>query len=367
MMLTIIGLMSGTSADGIDVALVSTDGHSKCRLLDSHFASYRDSTRAEILLARDDPAHYLADANRLAALTAAITEDHLSSFIHFLNNPDYQIDLIGFHGQTIYHNPQIGRTVQLGDGMALARQTGIDVIYDFRRADIEAGGEGAPLAPVYHQFLVTSAGIPQPAVIINIGGVANLTFIDDANDVIAGYDIGPGNGLMDTLMQRRTGLPYDEGGALAGAGSADEGLVASALENPFFASSGPKSLDWAAFTGLLDAPALARLPLADSLATLCQFSARAITQAVAALERPPVAVLVTGGGQHNKTLLAAIRASLPTGVSLLNAADYGLQSDMIEAELIAFLAARHHHQLPGSFPTTTGVASPQIAGIRTSG
>ena len=124
MMLTIIGLMSGTSADGIDVALVSTDGRSKCRLLDSHFASYRDSTRAEILLARDDPAHYLADANRLAALTAAITEDHLSSFIHFLNNPQYQIDLIGFHGQTIYHNPQIGRTVQLGDGMALARQTG---------------------------------------------------------------------------------------------------------------------------------------------------------------------------------------------------------------------------------------------------
>ena len=145
MMLTIIGLMSGTSADGIDVALVNTDGHSKCRLLDSHFASYRDSTRAEILLARDDPAHYLADANRLAALTAAITEDHLFSFIHFLNNPHYQSDLIGFHGQTIYHNPKIGRTVQLGDGMALARQTGIDVIYDFRRADIEAGGEGAPL------------------------------------------------------------------------------------------------------------------------------------------------------------------------------------------------------------------------------
>lgn len=363
-MLTIIGLMSGTSADGIDAALISTDGQSECKQLDSHFAPYRPSTRTEIMKARSAPQHYLADANNREALIAAITQDHISAINHLIKNVTHNIDLIGFHGQTIYHNPKRGRTIQLGDGNVMARMTGIDTIYDFRQADINAGGQGAPLAPIYHQFLVEKAGIPQPAVIINIGGVANLTYINTANNQLLGFDVGPGNGLMDALLQRETGDPFDQGGQIAAGGIANMDFVETALLDMFFAENPPKSLDWGAFLALLEQPQLSKLSLPDAMATLCAFSAAAILMAIDDLPIPPAAAIVAGGGRHNQTLMAAIRAGLPDGCQLLDAGEYGLHSDMIEAELIGFLAARHHYQLPSSFASTTGAKSPQIAGVR---
>ena len=362
--LTIIGLMSGTSADGIDAALISTDGQSQCNQLGSHFAPYRTSTRTEIINARSDPQHYLADANKRQALIEAITQDHISTINYFTNNTKHNIDLIGFHGQTIYHNPNLGRTIQLGDGNGIARTTGIDTIYDFRQADMAVGGQGAPLAPIYHQFLVKNAGIPQPAAIINIGGVANLTYVNTADDQLLGFDVGPGNGLMDALLQRETGASFDQGGQIAARGNADMDFVKTALSNVFFAAPAPKSLDWGTFLTMLKAAPLAEMSLPDALATLCQFSAAAILVAIDDLPIPPAAIMVAGGGRHNQTLMAAIRVGLPDGCQLLDAGQYGLHSDMIEAELIGFLAARHHYQLPSSFASTTGAACPQIAGIR---
>jgi len=360
-MLTIIGLMSGTSADGIDAALVSTDGQTHCELLDSHFAPYRATTRQEILQTRAAPATRLADVKYKQALTKAITEDHVSAVKHFLDKTHHHIDFIGFHGQTVFHDPKIGRTIQLGDGAEMARSTAIDTVYDFRRADMDAGGQGAPLAPIYHQFLVKERKIPEPACIINIGGVANLTYID--GDQILGFDIGPGNGLMDELVARRTGKPFDNDGALANAGKADQTLINAVLSDPFFDESGPKSLDWGYFLHYLDLPRLSEMTLNDSLASLCQITAKAIHHALATLPRRPASLVITGGGRHNQTLMRNIEVGLPSNSKLLDGSDAGLETDMMEAELIAFLTARHHFQLPSTFPETTGVDSPQIAGV----
>jgi anhydro-N-acetylmuramic acid kinase len=361
-MLTIIGLMSGTSADGIDAVLVRSDGRCECSPLATHFVPYQDSTRHQIVQARTHPETYLADSNRCYALTQAITDEHISVINHFIKNSSEKIDLIGFHGQTIYHNPQIKRTIQLGDGTRVARDTGVDVIYDFRQADMAAGGQGAPLAPIYHQFLVRRNIIAQPAVILNIGGVANLTYVDE--DRLLGYDIGPGNGLMDAFVERRTGNAFDVDGQLAGQGQSDPLFISTALKDPFFAQTGPKSLDWGHFSPLLEA--VATKSLKDGLASLCALSAVAVLHAITALPRLPKTLIIAGGGQHNKTLVQAITAGLPPGCTLIEGADCGIEADMLEAELIAFLAARHHFGQVSTFPDTTGVTSPQVAGVRAS-
>ena len=199
-MLAIIGLMSGTSADGIDAALIHTDGKRIKRTGHAATYAYRPAIREAIYVARKNAADYLVDPNRRDSLVRAITDAHaeaVTSLKKQAGNP--AIDVIGFHGQTVYHNPVAGRTIQLGDGTRLARLTETPVIYDFRAADMEAGGQGAPLAPIYHQLVVQQAGTPLPALFINIGGVANASFITDTH--LEGYDIGPGNALIDDLAR----------------------------------------------------------------------------------------------------------------------------------------------------------------------
>jgi anhydro-N-acetylmuramic acid kinase len=256
-----------------------------------------------------------------------------------------QAGLIGFHGQTILHRPHQRRTWQIGDAAMLARETGMQVAHDFRSADVAAGGQGAPIVPVYHAALAEK--LEKPLLVVNIGGVANLTWI--GADTMLACDTGPGNALLDDFCARHTGEAMDKDGRLALSGQADEAVLAALLENPFFARPAPKSLDRQDFVHALDA--VADLPPQDAAATLAAFTARAI--AATPLPGAPLRMLVTGGGRHNPAIMAALRAAFACPVAPVESV--GWQGDVLEAQCFAYLAARVLRGLPLSFPGTTGV------------
>ena len=361
-----IGLMSGTSADGIDGCVILTDGQHVTPTGLSLCQPYRPEVATAVLAARDDPAGYLSDPHRRQALITAITEDH-TQIVHQLVQAARAADmppiqLVGFHGQTVYHNPAAGRTIQLGDGQQMARQTGLPVIYDFRRADMDAGGQGAPLAPVYHQILLRQAGLAEPAAFLNLGGIANLTIC--SGDDLLGFDTGPANGLMDAVCQQELGSAFDKDGALAAAGTPSPPFIEAVLADPWFCLSGPRSLDWAQFTGYLQDPGFTTLPIEDKLVSLAVVTAQSLSVALSRLPFTLNTLVVAGGGVHNKTLMKLIKTNLPASCAVKTAEDINASSDMTEAELIALLAARHQAGLVSTWPQTTGTSAPQIAGVR---
>lgn len=365
-MIPVIGLMSGTSADGIDGCVVYTDGRRVTRTGISLCQPYRPEITSAVLAARSDPAGYLSDPHRRQALTDGITTDHITvvkQLIQAAGAADIgPVQLIGFHGQTVYHNPQAGRTIQLGDGQQMAREAGRPVIYDFRAADMAAGGQGAPLAPVYHQMLLHQAGLDRPAGFLNLGGVANLTSCSD--DLLQGFDTGPANGLMDAVCQHDLGIAYDSDGALAAKGKPSAAFIDAVLADPFFQQTGPRSLDWGHFTGWLQHPSFTGLSVEDKLASLTMLSVHSIAVGLNRLSFALKTLVIAGGGVQNKTLMREIKAGLPGEIQIRTAEQIGAASDMIEAELIAFLAARHQSGLPSTWPETTGCSVPQIAGVR---
>ena len=365
-LITIIGLMSGTSADGIDGCVLLTDGQSVTRTGINLCQPYRPEVARAVLAARDDPAGYLSDPQRRQALTTAVTDDHIQivhQLVHTAAAADLPpVQLIGFHGQTVYHNPSAGRTIQLGDGQQMARETGLPVIYDFRHADMEAGGQGAPLAPVYHQILLRQARLAEPAGFLNLGGVANLTVC--SGDDLLGFDTGPANGLMDAVCQQQLGLAFDKDGALAAAGTPCPPFIQAVLADPWFRLSGPRSLDWAQFRSYLHNPDFIALPVEDKLASLAAVTAQSLADALARLPFSVNTLIIAGGGVHNKTLMTLIETHLPADTFIKTAEQINASSDMIEAELIALLAARHNAGLVSTWPQTTNTSAPQIAGVR---
>jgi len=264
------------------------------------------------------------------------------------------IALVGFHGQTILHRPSERRTWQIGDGATLARVTGIAVVNDFRAADVAAGGQGAPFVPLYHQVL--ARGMTRPVVVVNIGGVANVTFVGVKDELMA-FDTGPGNAAIDDWAFAHTGEPVDRDGRLARAGRVDEAVLADLLDNPRFRQLPPKSLD------RLDFPmsAVEGLSAADGAATLTAFTAAAIARAQEHLPQTPKAWIICGGGRHNPVLMEALRARLPGDV--MAAEDVGWRGDYLEAEAFAYLAVRSVKGLPLSLPSTTGVPHPMTGGV----
>jgi anhydro-N-acetylmuramic acid kinase len=266
---------------------------------------------------------------------------------------------MGVHGQTVLHErPQpgrVGRTVQLGDAQWLADRAGVPVAYDFRTADVAAGGEGAPLAPIYHLARAEASGLEAPLAVLNVGGVANVTFWSGGEE-IAAFDTGPGNGMIDLLVQARGAGRFDEGGKLAAAGRADEAVLRQLLTHPYFSTPAPKSLDRYDFS----LEPLAALSLEDAAATLVAFTADALKQAFVLMGKTPREVVVAGGGRHNPQIMQAFAARLPCPVK--SADDYGWRGDAIEAEAFAYLAARTVRGLPISFPKTTGVPAPMTGG-----
>jgi anhydro-N-acetylmuramic acid kinase len=356
-----VGLMSGTSLDGVDVALIETDGESIAGFGPSACRPYAPAER-ELLRRSLADAAGLADRNArpgvLQEAEALVTEAHAQAAERFLrdNGLGKDIAVVGFHGQTVLHRPEAGLTVQLGDGKALARRLRLPVAFDFRAADVAAGGQGAPLVPVFHRALVENLRRPGPTAVLNVGGVANLTYLDGAEAMIA-FDTGPGNALIDDFMLARAGKAHDEGGVLAAAGRVDEELVAGLLAHPFFRLPFPKSLDRNAFN--IDVSAHS---LADGAATLTALTAAAVAQAVDLLPRPPRTWIVAGGGARNATLMRMLAARLAPA-TVLTADAVGWSADALEAQAFAYLAVRTLRGLPITFPTTTGVPEPMTGGM----
>lgn len=360
-----IGLMSGTSLDGIDVALVDTDGEAMVAAGPSAFRPYGERESGLLRRALDDARALKERGDRPGALAeaeatvTALHEQAVRSFLRDNRIDRAEIDLIGFHGQTVLHRPEERLTVQIGDGAALARRLGIPVVYDFRAADVAAGGQGAPLVPVYHRALVRNLDRPQPVAVLNIGGVANVTYVD--GDDIRACDTGPGNALIDDLMASRTGRPIDKDGAAAAAGLVQEAVLARLMRHPFFKTPPPKSLDRNDFATLA-AEATRHLSLEDAAATLAAFTASSIVAAATIFPRTPQTWIAAGGGVHNRTLMHMLAQRLVPAV-VATAEAVGWSADALEAQAFAYLAVRSRKGLPITYPLTTGAPRPLSGGV----
>jgi anhydro-N-acetylmuramic acid kinase len=360
-MMQAIGLMSGTSMDGVDAAMIETDGEERVTLGRTGFFPYGEADRALLRRAAKEAeklTYRYARPGSLGQAEAMITRRHAEAVEAFLAagpTRREEVDLVGFHGQTVLHRPEHGLTVQIGDGQALAERLGITVVYDFRAEDVAQGGQGAPLVPIFHRALAAMAGFPDPVAFINIGGVANLTYVAPGEDPMA-CDTGPGNALIDDLMLARCGLPFDRDGAVAARGKAEAAIVEQLLGHPFFSAPPPKSLDRNDYS----AAAVEALSTEDAAATLTAFTAESIARAFAHLPHVPVRAIVCGGGARNKTTMRELSRRLPCPA--VPAEAFGWSSDAIEAQAFAYLAVRCQKNLPITFPTTTGVKAPLSGG-----
>jgi anhydro-N-acetylmuramic acid kinase len=356
----VIGLMSGTSLDGVDAALLDTDGEQAVQPGSGLTLPYDSRTRGLLRDALDQARHVtqggpvpssIGEAERILT---AVHADAVRTLLKKAELKASEVSLIGFHGQTILHRPEQRWTWQIGDGALLAQLTGIDVINDFRSADVAAGGEGAPLMPLYHAALAHKSGLKEPLVVINIGGVAQVTYIDGGQ--VLAFDTGPGNAPIDDWMQRHTGTPVDEGGALARSGQVNDMALAGMLASAYFARVPPKSLDRMDF-GL---DAVEDLSPAEGAATLAAFTAAAIAKASDHFPKAARTWIVSGGGRHNKFLMEQLRAFLNAPV--VSTEEVGWDGDMLEAHGFAYLAMRSKKSLVLSLPTTTGVKQPMTGG-----
>ena len=345
-----IGLMSGTSLDGVDAALLETDGAGWVRPMGALTLCYPSAFRKDLRRALDgdiDP----------ASLEATLTDFHakaVETLLERLAQSRKSIRIVGFHGQTVLHRPQEGRTWQIGDGQRLANSIGIDVAFDFRSDDVAAGGQGAPLAPIYHAALAEAA--PQrPLAFVNIGGVANVTWIDRSARLIA-CDVGPGNGSVDDWIARHTDQPFDANGRIARTGVVDQSRIDRMLSAAFFQRPPPKSLDRLDFSDAL----ATGLSLADGAATLTELTAAAIAASGALFPAPPARWLISGGGRSNAWLMERLAALIPAPVGPIET--LGFKGDDIEAEAFAYLGVRKLLNLPISFPETTGAPRPMPGG-----
>lgn len=342
-----IGLMSGTSLDGVDAAFLETDGDGFVHPGSFVSLPYTDAERLKIraALGKVDRTEEVAEAELL------VTEKHAEA----VKKLGQKAELIGFHGQTIYHNPAQKTTIQIGDPRLLAAETGMDVVFDFRKADVKAGGQGAPLLPLYHAARVKADNVPGPVAVLNIGGVANVTFVN-GDDILA-FDTGPGNALIDDWVKKKTGSDFDAGGVLAGEGKTDKKILEQFLAHPYFKKIPPKSLDrdqW-------DLKLLDNLSPQDGAATLAAFTVEAVKKSLEWLPEKPRQWLVTGGGRHNDHMMEHLRLALSAPVNPVE--NVGWDGDALEAEGFAYLAVRSVLRLPLSLPTTTGVPEPLTGGV----
>jgi anhydro-N-acetylmuramic acid kinase len=347
-----IGMMSGTSCDGVDAALIHTDGIVIDDFGPTLTLPYDVAFRARLQSC-------FGGKGPVAAVERDLTERHAEAARQLLalaQRQPSEIAVVGFHGQTIHHAPAQRQTVQIGDGALLAKLTGIDVVNDFRSADVQAGGQGAPLAPIYH--LARAQNLAKPIAVLNLGGVGNVTWIGEDGMLLA-FDTGPANALLDDWALRHTGKPVDVGGALAAAGTPSSAALAKLKSDPYFALPAPKSLDRQHFKALADA-ALSGLSAADGAATLVAFTVWSVAEAVRAFPAPAREWLVCGGGRHNPAIMQGLRAALSCPVRSVD--EVGWNGDALEAQAFAFMAVRSLRGLPLSFPGTTGVPQPMTGG-----
>jgi anhydro-N-acetylmuramic acid kinase len=359
-----IGLMSGTSLDGIDAAILDTDGEGIAIPGPALTQPYHASTRAVLhdalmVAARIPPRTTLSTTSVPPEIEKAdrlLTDAHVLAITTLLQREGLSpadIAFLGFHGQTVLHRPSQRLTWQIGDGAGLARATGIAVINEFRLADVAAGGQGAPFVPLYHAVLARK--LDRPVVVVNIGGVANVTYVGADGELMA-FDTGPGNAALDDWALKHTGEAVDRGGALARSGRVNESVLARMLDHPSFLQKPPKSLDRFDFS----TEDVEGLSPEDGAATLTAFTAASIARAREHLPKSPRVWIICGGGRHNPALMTELRARL--GAKVITAEDVGWRGDFLEAEAFAYLAVRSVRGLPLSLPSTTGVPHPMPGG-----
>ena len=354
-----IGLMSGTSRDGIDAALIETDGEGVVTPVAFHAMPYDDGFRVRLAeaciraMAMEKPGF----EPLIASVEAELTQRHVQAVADLLGRGGYiaqDVGVIGFHGHTVAHRPERGWTWQIGDGAALAGAFGIAVVADLRSADVAVGGQGAPLMPVYHRALAD--GLKKPAAVLNLGGVANITFIGSDGMLVA-FDTGMASGLIDNWIQVHGDAAYDAGGATAARGQVDAERLATMMADPWFDAPPPKSIDREVFS----IEPVRGLSLEDGAATLTAFTAAAVARAVDHLPQRPAHIHVAGGGRHNDTLMAMLADR--TGAAVLSVDGLGWDGDALEAQGFAYMAVRHLKGLPISFPGTTGAPEPMTGGV----
>ena len=350
-----LGLMSGTSVDGVDAAVVETDGVEIAGFGPAAFRPYGGGERA---LLRSALGRWPGD-DGLAEVEALVRGAHAAAVAGFGD-----VDIVGFHGQTLAHEPRGRGTHQVGRGDWLARDSGRAVVWDFRTADVASGGEGAPLVPFFHFALARRIGAEAPVAFLNLGGVGNVTWVDpraaapEAPGALVAFDTGPGNALIDDFLARRLGRAYDADGAVAGAGTVREAVLADLSAHEYIQRTPPKSLDRQDFHGFLDR--VAPLSTEDGAATLAALTAACVAEAARHFPEPATRWLVCGGGRRNRTVMAMLAARSNAPVEAVEAV--GLDGDMLEAQAFAYLAVRVLRGLPTSAPGTTGVRLPVSGG-----
>jgi anhydro-N-acetylmuramic acid kinase len=344
-----LGAMSGTSLDGVDAAVLETDGHTITAFGPTHYRRYTDAEQTVLSAALGQ-----WSGPAVKAATQVIDRVHAQALAGFKD-----VGIIGFHGQTLAHAPRLQGTLQVGDGAALSQALNTPVVWDFRRADVELGGEGAPLAPFFHHACARYINAKGPIVFLNLGGVGNITLVDPmvddpaAEGALLAFDTGPANAPINDLVQARCGIPYDEGGKIASSGSVEMGALELFLAEPYFARIPPKSLDRNDFAEIIGL--VKELSDADATATLTAMCAAGVAEAMQHCPRPPSKVLVSGGGRKNPVLMTMLEVSLDCPVEAIESV--GLDGDMLEAQAFAYLAVRVARGLPTSCSSTTGVGA----------
>lgn len=346
--------MTGTSIDGIDISLVKTNGIYLKRNNKNYFYAYPTEIKKILLETINQDINF--NIKRKKLLDEMITLEHFKALksIGIINKSN----LIGFHGQTIYHNPDIKRTIQLGDPFKLSKLCKKDVVFDFRTKDIKSGGQGAPLAPIYHKLIIEELGLKLPSCVLNIGGVANLSYWDGKQ--LIGFDTGPGNALMDNFMQKISNNFFDENGFLASQGKPNQQIVDNFLKHSFFKKHYPKSLDRNSFIDNYNQLLNENFSISNTMATIAAFTIESIVEGLKLLPQKVKNILITGGGYRNSYLIKILKRRLD--ISFLDENDVNLNFDYIESELIAYIAARSINNLPITFPSTTGVLEPLSGG-----
>lgn len=353
----VIGVMSGTSMDGIDVALLETDGEAAIKRGPSSVSAYPSDLREALIALVADQKR--AEFEDVAALSDAVTDAHCEAVEAFLKRvglAKHAIDLVGFHGQTIFHAPDRKLTRQLFNGPRATARLGIDSVCQFRTADVAMGGQGAPLAPLYHRALAQASLLEMPVMVLNLGGVANVTYLN--RDHVIAFDTGPASALLDDFLRERRGMAFDQDGALAAIGQPDRLMVEQFLAHEYFRTFPPKSLDRNAFHEWMRL--VSPLSDADGAATLAAFTLESICASIAHVPEPPNRWLVGGGGRHNRFLMQGLRQRLAVPVDPVEA--LGWDGDTLEAECFGWLAVRALKGLPLSLPSTTGVPYPMSGG-----
>jgi anhydro-N-acetylmuramic acid kinase len=336
--------------DGIDAAFLKTDGLLHVEAGEAITVPYSEDLRQKL-------SELVSSGIDSKNVEEQITVKHAEVIIQLLkktNTPANEIDLIGFHGHTVFHSPARRMTLQIGDGELLAKLTGVDVVCDFRSNDVKQGGQGAPLVPLYHQAIATK--LIKPLAILNLGGVANISWLGHENELLA-FDTGPGNALLDDYISLHLGEKQDTGGKLSLSGNVDQGSLKSLLEHPYFLKKAPKSLDRNEF----DWTPVSKLSIADGATTLCAFTAEAVARSIQIIPEPPEIWLVTGGGRHNLAMMQELKNRLEAPVKSVD--DIGWKGDFLEAQAFGYLAVRSLKGLPLSIPSTTGVPHPLSGGV----